>query len=380
MKQTCVLIMAGGTGGHIFPALAVAVALREQGCVVHWLGTPGSMECERVPAAGFAVHTVDFGGLRGKGLKTLLTAPWRLLRATRQALSVMSRCKPDLVLGFGGYVTVPGGLAAWLRRTPLLLHEQNAIAGMSNRLLARLARQVYTAFPNVLTQQAGQWIGNPLRQAFLQQRPPMKRYAERKQSGERLHLLVVGGSLGAQALNQCVPEALALLPESARPTVTHQSGQRHLAALQQNYQSAGVTANCVDFIDDTASAFAAADVVIARAGASTVTELAAVGCAALFVPYPHAVDDHQTANAQFLVRADAAWLQAQSTLTARGLADWLQSLTRADLQVRAERAWQLRKTDAVECMVMACLALLPASTRAQNPTPNETQNLGQRST
>jgi UDP-N-acetylglucosamine--N-acetylmuramyl-(pentapeptide) pyrophosphoryl-undecaprenol N-acetylglucosamine transferase len=361
MTSRCALVMAGGTGGHIFPGLAVAEALRAEGWRVHWLGAPGSMEARLVPPRGFPFEPVDFGGVRGKGPLTLALLPMRLLRAFWQAWRVVRRVRPDVVVGLGGYITFPGGMMAVLAGRPLVLHEQNSVAGLANRVLAQIADRVFCAFPGALP--GGEWIGNPLRAAFLQQDPPARRFADRQGP---LRLLVVGGSLGAQALNETVPRALALLPPFERPLVWHQSGERHLDALRAAYAQAGVEAQCVAFIDDTARAFADADVIIARAGASTVTEIAAVGAAALFVPFPHAVDDHQTANARFLADDGAAWLRPQTELTPAWLADWLRSLTRQDLAQRAERAWAHRKTDAVDAMVRACTAL--AAKHTQTPT------------
>lgn len=357
-RQPCALVMAGGTGGHIFPGLAVAEALRARGWRVHWLGVPGSMEDRLVPPRGFAFEPVEFGGVRGKGLKTLALLPLRLARALCQARAVLKRVKPDVVLGLGGYITVPGGLAAKLAGVPILLHEQNSIAGMSNRWLAKLAERSFSAYPAALP--SGEWIGNPLRTEFLQQPAPAARFAGR--SGP-LRLLVVGGSLGAQALNQVLPRALALIPFEQRPIVTHQGGEKQIDALRAAYAEADVQATLTPFIRDTAQAFADADLVIARAGASTVTELAAIGAAAAFVPFPHAVDDHQTHNARFLVDASAGWLLPQSELTPERLAGLLQGLDRAELLARAEKAHALRQTGAVEAMVAACERLLEQKER-----------------
>jgi len=349
MSQKTALIMAGGTGGHIFPGLAVAQALRARGWRVHWLGTPGSMESRIVPPQGFAFEAIDFSGVRGKGLATLALLPLRLLRAFWQALAVVRRVRPDVVLGMGGYVTFPGGMMAVLAGKPLVLHEQNSVAGMANKVLAGVADRIFTAFPGVLKK--GQWVGNPLREAFLAQPAPAARFAGR--SGP-LRLLVVGGSLGAKALNEIVPQALALMPEAARPQVTHQSGAAQIDALRAHYAAAGVQADLTPFIDDTASAFAQADVVVCRAGASTVTELAAVGAAAVFVPFPAAVDDHQTTNAQFLVQAGGGWLVPQRDLTPGGLAQMLQNMERPALVQRAQNAKNMQKTEATAAVVAAC--------------------------
>jgi UDP-N-acetylglucosamine--N-acetylmuramyl-(pentapeptide) pyrophosphoryl-undecaprenol N-acetylglucosamine transferase len=348
-KQKTALVMAGGTGGHIFPGLAVAEALREAGWQVHWLGAPNSMEHDLVPTRGFAFEPVAFGGVRGKGIQTLALLPLRLLRAFWQSLQVVRRVKPDVVLGLGGYISFPGGMMASLWGKPLVLHEQNSVPGMANRILSQLADRVFTAFPDVF--KTGQWVGNPLRRAFTEQASPAERFAGR--SGP-LRLLVVGGSLGAKALNDIVPQALALMSPDKRPVVTHQSGAKQIDALRSNYQAAGVVAELTPFIDDTASAFAQADVVICRAGASTVTELASVGVAALFVPFPFAVDDHQTTNAQFLVGAGGGWLMPQAELTAQGLADWLGGLDRAQLLAVADKASAQKKNQATREVLMAC--------------------------
>ena len=346
------LVMAGGTGGHIFPGLAVAEALRARGWRVHWLGAPDSMESQLVPPRGFPLETVAFGGVRGKGLKTLVLLPLKLLRAFWQSLQVVRRVRPDVVVGLGGYITFPGGMMGVLLGKPLVLHEQNSVAGMANKVLAGVADRVYSAFPEVLKK--GEWVGNPLREPFLRQPPPEQRFAGR--SGP-LKLLVVGGSLGAQALNRIVPQALARIPAPQRPQVLHQSGARQVEELRANYAEAGVQAELTPFIDDTATAFAQADLVICRAGASTVTELAAVGAAALFVPFPHAVDDHQTTNAKFLVDGGGGWLVPQDELTPDKLATMLITLTREELLLRAVAAKKLEKTQATEQVVAACEAL-----------------------
>ncbi|HEY0824297.1 MAG TPA: undecaprenyldiphospho-muramoylpentapeptide beta-N-acetylglucosaminyltransferase, partial [Ramlibacter sp.] len=302
MSRRTALVMAGGTGGHIFPGLAVAEALRARGWDVHWLGAPNSMEAQLVPPRGFPLETVNFGGVRGKGLKAYAFLPLRILHSFWQSLRIVRRVRPQVVVGLGGYITFPGGMMSVLLGKPLVLHEQNSVAGMANRVLAGIADRVYSAFPNVLKK--GEWVGNPLREAFLRQPPPEQRFAGR---GGPLKLLVVGGSLGARALNEIVPKALALVPPDQRPHVLHQSGARQIDELRANYAAAGVAAELTPFIDDTATAFAEADLVICRAGASTVTEIAAVGAPALFVPFPFAVDDHQTTNARFLVDAGGGW-------------------------------------------------------------------------
>jgi len=348
-RNKTALIMAGGTGGHIFPGLAVAQELQARGWRVHWLGTPASMESRIVPQHGIALETIDFSGVRGKGLATLALLPLRLLRAFWQAWRVVRRVQPDVVLGLGGYVTFPGGMMAVLAGKPLVLHEQNSVAGMANKVLAGVADRIFTAFPDVFKR--GQWVGNPLRAAFVQQPGPAERFAGR--SGP-LRVLVVGGSLGARALNDIVPQALALIPAGKRPQVTHQSGATQIEQLRANYAQAGVQAELLPFIDDMAGAFAAADLVICRSGASTVTELAAVGAAALFVPFPHAVDDHQSANARFLVDAGAGWLVQQSDLTPQGLADMLLNIERISLVGRAIEAKKMQKINAAREVAIAC--------------------------
>ena len=295
------LIMAGGTGGHIFPGLAVAEALRERGWRVHWLGAPGSMESRLVPPRGFALETIDFGGVRGKGVITLVLLPLRLLRAFWQALQVVRRVKPDVVVGLGGYITFPGrhdGRACWASRW--CCTSRTRWPAWPTRCWP--VWPTGCSPPSPTCSPRPQWVGNPLRAPFLRQPAPAERFAGR--SGP-LRLLVVGGSLGAKALNDIVPQALALIPEPQRPTVVHQSGEKQIDALRANYAAAGVHAELTPFIDDTAQAFADADLIVCRAGASTVTEIAAVGAAALFVPFPSAVDDHQTTNARFLVDAGA---------------------------------------------------------------------------
>lgn len=352
------LVMAGGTGGHIFPGLAVAEALRERGWRVHWLGGRGSaeqpsMESRLVPPRGFAFESIDFSGVRGKGAITLFWLPLRLLKAFWQSIQVVRRVRPDVVVGLGGYITFPGGMMSVLLGMPLVLHEQNSVAGMVNKVLVGIADRVFTAFPGVLKN--AQWVGNPLRPAFTVQAAPAERFAGR--SGP-LKVLVVGGSLGARALNELVPKALALMPAEARPHVLHQSGASQLDELQANYRSAGVVAELTPFIDDTAGAFAEADLIICRAGASTVTEIAAVGAAALFVPFPAAVDDHQTRNARFLVDQGGGWLMPQRDLSPEKLAEMLQTIDRPALLQCAQQAKSLQKLEATERMVAACEELV----------------------
>ena len=353
-SQRCALVMAGGTGGHIFPGLAVAEALRERGWRVHWLGGKGtaqhpSMESQLVPPRGFVFESIDFSGVRGKGPATLVFLPLRLLKAFWQSIQVVRRVKPDVVLGLGGYISFPAGMMSVLLGKPLVLHEQNSVAGLVNKVLAGVADRVFTAFPGVLKR--AEWIGNPLRPAFTRQPGPEARFAGRIGP---LKLLVVGGSLGAKALNDLVPKALALIPAKERPIVTHQSGTRQLEALRANYQAAGVQAELTPFIEDTAQAFADADLIICRAGASTVTEIAAVGAAALFVPFPSAVDDHQTTNAKFLVDQGGGCLVHQRDLNPEKLAHLLQKTERSTLVLYGLQAKNMQKTEATTRMVAAC--------------------------
>lgn len=346
------LVMAGGTGGHIFPGLAVAQELIHQGWDVHWLGSKSHMEWDIIGPTGIAFESIEFSGVRGKGLLQLLAAPWRLMRACWQAWAVLRKVHPHVLLGFGGYITVPAGLMSRLTGTPLVLHEQNSVAGMANKVLARGAAQVFTAFPDVMPK--AQWVGNPLRATFLSQATPIERFSNR--TGP-LRLLVVGGSLGAKALNTLVPQALALLSPDQRPTVLHQSGRAHMEALVAHYQSLELHAEVTPFIQDTAEAFAQADLVICRAGASTVTELAAVGAPALFVPFPSAVDDHQTTNARYLSDRGAAWLMPQAEMTAQSLADFISTLTRNQLLQVAQKANAQQKPHAVQAIVQAANSL-----------------------
>ena len=348
-RQPCALVMAGGTGGHIFPGLALAEALRAKGWRVHWLGVPGSMEERLVPPRGFAFEAVQFSGVRGKGLKTLVQLPGRLLRAFWQSWQAVRRVQPDVVIGLGGYVTFPGGLMGVLAGKPLVLHEQNSVAGMANKVLARVATRIFSAYPHALPK--AEWVGNPLRAEFLQQPAPAQRFAGR--TGP-LRLLVLGGSLGAQGLNDVVPQALALMPADQRPQVLHQSGSLHIEALRALYARLGVQGQLTPFIDGTAQAMADADLLVCRAGASTVTEIAAVGAAAVFVPFPHAVDDHQTHNARFLVEAGAAVLVQQRDLTPESLQEIIMKSERTMLMHQAQSAKKMQKTEAVNQMVAAC--------------------------
>lgn len=358
------LLSAGGTGGHIFPAMAVASLLRERGWQVVWLGGRGlpghaSLESQLVPQQGFQFESIDFTGVRGKGVVRMLSLPFQLLRACFQSWLILRRVKPDVVLAFGGYISYPVGRTAAFTRHPLLVHEQNSVAGMANRHLAKQAHRVYSAFPDVLPRT--RWIGNPLRKEFLTVAPPQERYAARRGP---LRMLVLGGSLGAAALNDVVPKALAMMPEQARPLVMHQSGQKHIEQLRASYLAAGVQAETRDFIDDTAVAMADADLVLCRAGATTMAEIAAVGAAAVFVPFPAAVDDHQTSNAMFLVSQGAGWLVKQPDLTADRLARMLTKADRPTLMAAAVAARKMAKLEATERIVESCQAIANKSKSA----------------
>jgi UDP-N-acetylglucosamine--N-acetylmuramyl-(pentapeptide) pyrophosphoryl-undecaprenol N-acetylglucosamine transferase len=347
-----IMIMAGGTGGHVFPGLAVADYLRDLGWRVVWLGARTGMEASLVPKRGYEVAWVNFSGVRGKGPWTLILLPLRLLLAFWQSARAIFAHRPDAVLGMGGYMSFPGALMAVLFGKPLVIHEQNSVPGLANRILARVADRTLCAFPGAL---AGATLtGNPVRPEIAAVAAPGRRYAAR--SGP-LRVLVVGGSLGAKALNDIVPQALAHIDVERRPLVTHQSGAQHFEALERAYSSAGVRARLLPFIEDMATAYAEADVVICRAGAITVAEIAAVGIASVLIPFPHAVDDHQTTNARFLVDAGAAILLPQRDLTAERLARVLTELGRERLREMAERARALGKGDATRAVATACMEL-----------------------
>lgn len=350
--------MAGGTGGHVFPALAVAEQLRAQGLQVSWLGTRAGLEATLIPQAGFHIDFLAIKGLRGKGLFGWLLAPFRLTHAVYQAVQVCLRLRPNVVLGMGGFVTGPGGLACRLLRRPLVVHEQNAIPGMTNRWLAKIANRVLEAFPgSFAASDKLHYTGNPVRQSILQIEKPAQRLAQRQGP---IRVLIIGGSLGALALNECVPAAIAELEVSQRPEVWHQSGRRKLEATQALYAQAGVEARVVEFITDMEAAYAWADLLICRAGAMTISEISNVGIAAILVPYPHAVDDHQTANARYLSEAGAAILIQQVDLSPQRLAVELRALIaggRAHLRDMAEKALSLAKPDATRDVVEHCLAV-----------------------
>lgn len=352
--MTRVLIMAGGTGGHIFPALAVAEELRAEGAEVLWMGARGGLETRLVPRAGFPMATVRIAGLRGKGALGWVLLPVRMAVAVLQSLAIIARFRPAAVLGMGGFVTGPGGLGAWLLRKPLLVHEQNAIAGLTNRWLAKFAARVMVAFPGALPR--AMLTGNPVRAAIAALPPPEQRLAERK---GRLRLLVLGGSQGARALNEALPPTLATLGAEQRPEVWHQTGKDRDAQVREGYAAHGVEARVEPFIDDMAAAYAWADLAVCRAGALTIAELTAAGLGAVLVPYPHAVDDHQTCNGEYLVGAGAALLLPEGPALRQGLADLLARFCaaggRARLLEMAQAARALARPEAARAVTRLCM-------------------------
>ena len=355
MSSRPILIMAGGTGGHVYPALAVARALQANARDVVWLGTHRGLEARVVPAAGIDIEWISVRGLRRKGLLATLMAPFQIGWALLQSLGVIFRRRPVAVLGMGGFVSGPGGVAAWLTRRPLVIHEQNAAAGLTNRLLARLARVVLQAFPGSFISAVGaETVGNPVREDIAAIEAPARRYADRRGP---LRLLVLGGSQGALALNRTVPAALALLDAEDRPVVRHQCGEKTLDIARQAYSDSGIDAEVLPFIEDMAEAYAWTDLVVCRAGALTVAELCAAGLPALFVPYPAAVDDHQTANARPMAAAGAAAIIQEADLTPASLADvlrdWLRS--RDELAGLAAAARALATPDALDRITSVCL-------------------------
>lgn len=352
MKKKTLLVMAGGTGGHVFPGLAVADVLRDRGWHVVWMGNPDAMEGKLVPSRGYEMAGLKFGALRGKGLLRKFLLPLNLLSGFRQAWTQIRRVRPDVVLGMGGYISFPGGMMAVLAGCPLVVHEQNSIAGLANRVLAKVADRVVCGFPDALRK--GEWVGNPVRADIAALPPPAERFAGRPAP---LRLLVLGGSLGAAAINEIVPQGLSLIAESERPLVVHQAGARHIEQLKANYAAAGVQAECVAFIEDMAGAYAWADLVLCRAGALTVAELAAAGVASILVPFPHAVDDHQTANARFLARVGGAVLLPQAELTPESVS-LLRNYTRSQMLQMAEKARSLAKPEAAETVARACEELV----------------------
>lgn len=349
--MSTLMVMAGGTGGHVYPAMAVADYLKGKGWNIVWLATEGGMENRLITGKGYSVAMIRMSGVRGKGLLRWLNLPFQLLRACLQSRQAIRAHRPDVVLGMGGFAAFPGGLMARILRRPLVIHEQNSIAGLTNRVLSKFATRVLAAFPSAFGRKAA-LVGNPVRGDIAAIPLPEERYFGR--TGP-LRLLVVGGSLGAQALNEVVPQALALLPPASRPRVIHQAGAKHIDSLVENYRKAGVEAETRAFIEDMADMYAWCDLVICRAGALTIAEVAAVGVASVLVPFPHAVDDHQTYNARYLSENGAAVLVPQAELTARHLAGMLAEFTRTTLQDMAERARGLGKPEATQSVAQICM-------------------------
>ncbi|MCG8324404.1 MAG: undecaprenyldiphospho-muramoylpentapeptide beta-N-acetylglucosaminyltransferase [Thiotrichales bacterium] len=355
MLPESVMILAGGTGGHVYPALAVAACLREQGVRICWVGTRSGLEYRVVPENGFAVQTIRIRGLRGKGLLRWCLAPAQLAAALFESLLIMHREKPAVVLGMGGFVSGPGGVAAWLLRIPLCIHEQNARAGLTNRLLRPLARVVLQAFPDSFA--PGDKVhatGNPVRHEILNLEPPEQRLPSHQSD---IHLLIIGGSLGALQLNRVVPNALCRLGDEFSFSVRHQTGPGHLTLTREQYETCQVDAEIIDYIKDMAAAYAWADLVVCRAGAMTIAELTAVGIGSILVPFPYAVDDHQTANARFLSENDCAVLISESDLSSATLAQALGELCRSRdrLLAMAKRCRSLARPRATEDVAAYCL-------------------------
>ncbi len=363
MSRAPVLIMAGGTGGHVFPALVIAAELRKLGRQVVWLGTAKGIENRLVPDAGIPLEKIRISGLRRKGLLSWVLAPFKLLVAEWDALCIVRRCRPGVVLGMGGFASGPGGLAAWLLRRPLVIHEQNAAAGLTNRLLAGFAREVLQAFPGSFSPAVNaRTVGNPIRVDILSIATPELRFAERA-AHAALRLLVLGGSQGAKVLNETVPAAAAKVAQHVEIEVWHQTGTATYAETDALYKSVGVDARAEPFIDDMAAAYKWADVVVCRSGALTVSELAAAGVSAVLVPYPGSVDDHQTLNARHLADAGAAIVIQQDQLSSERLADELMILVsdRTLLLSRATAARKLAPHQAADSVVAACLAVEQAA-------------------
>jgi len=353
-----VMITTGGTGGHVFPGLAVAAKLIARGCRVFWLGTREGMEARLVPQHGVEFESVAFRGVRGKGLRTLVLGPFVLLAACVDSLRVIRRRRPNVVLGFGGFASFPGALMGVASGKPLIVHDANAVAGLANRILAYGADCVLLGFPDAIRGKSAHatWVGNPLRDEIVALPAPAARFADR--SGP-LRVLVVGGSLGAAAINDALPAALAAIAATERPQVVHQAGARHIEHVRQAYADAGVDAECVPFIDDMAARYAWADLVVCRGGALTIAELAAAGLGAIVVPLPGAIADEQTANARFLLDAGAAIVMTQPELLGRDkpLAGVLRALRRADALTMAINAHRVGKRDAADRVADACIAL-----------------------
>ena len=346
-----VLIMAGGTGGHIFPGIAVAKELAARAVPVLWLGSEGGLETKLVAQAGIELKTIAISGVRGKGIASLLGAPLKIFRAVLAAWKLIGAVRPRSVLSMGGYVAGPGGIAAWLRGVPLIVHEQNSIAGVTNRILARFAKRRLCGFAGALKD--GEWVGNPVRADIAALPAPAERFAARASSA---NLLVLGGSQGARALNKVLPAALAMMPQSARPNVRHQCGAKFADEARAAYTQAGIEASIEPFIDDMAAAYAWADFVVCRAGALTIAELCAAGVGSLLVPFPFAVDDHQTSNAVWMVDHDAAMLTSEAKVDAKFLSGLLLIQNNPDALLKmAEAARALAKPQAAANIADICL-------------------------
>ncbi len=356
MMAYTILIMAGGTGGHVFPGLAVADYLKRMGWHVVWLGTQSGMEASLVPQHGYDIEVINFSGLRGKQAIAWLTLPLRLLRAFWQSAQAIRRIRPNVVLGLGGYPAFPGGMMAVLLNKPMLIHEQNSIPGLTNKVLAKLADKILLGFPNTIRGNKNKtvFLGNPVREAIGRLEIPEKRFSGRD---GKLKLLVMGGSLGAQILNTTVPQTLKLMPENMRPLVTHQAGSNHLDTLQESYLELGVKGELVAFIEDMAKYYAECDLVLCRAGALTISELTASGVASILIPYPYAVDDHQTSNAKFLSDNNAAILLPQNKLSPQILMELILGMTREKLLNMAVAARRLAKPDATRLVAEACIEM-----------------------
>jgi UDP-N-acetylglucosamine--N-acetylmuramyl-(pentapeptide) pyrophosphoryl-undecaprenol N-acetylglucosamine transferase len=355
-KLKTILIMAGGTGGHVFPGLAVAKHMRDQGIQVDWLGTHNGLEARVVPEAGFPIHYISIQGVRGKGIKSLILAPFRIVRAIVEASRIIRKINPDIVLGMGGFASGPGGIASWLLRKPVVIHEQNAKAGMTNTWLAKVAKRVLEGFPKTFPDALKVIpVGNPVRIEIANIPTPEKRIENNKKP---LRLLVLGGSLGAQAINELLPKVLAKLPADECPEVVHQTGEKHLEQTKAAYRAAGVTSpvEIVPFIQAMDKAYSSADLVLCRAGALTIAELCAAGLGAILVPFPHAVDDHQTANGNFMVEQGAAILIQQKDLTVEKLTEILKDFSehREKCLDMARAAYALRKVDATDKVRLIC--------------------------
>jgi UDP-N-acetylglucosamine--N-acetylmuramyl-(pentapeptide) pyrophosphoryl-undecaprenol N-acetylglucosamine transferase len=356
--MSTIMIMAGGTGGHVYPAMAVADYLKQRGWQVVWLATEGGMENRLIEGKGYAKAMMTMRGVRGKGLKGWLLLPVKLLTAFKQARLAIQQYKPDMVLGMGGFAAFPGGVMAKLMGKPLVIHEQNSVAGLTNKVLSKLANSVLTAFPNVLAN-SDMVVGNPIRLALTQMDMPEQRYAARTGN---LKVLVLGGSLGAAALNEVLPKAFAQLTAEQRPVIIHQAGEKHIEALVKNYNDAGVVAETRAFIQDMAEVYHWADVVICRAGALTVAELACVGVASVLVPFPYAVDDHQTTNAAYLVEGGAAMMVQQNVFDVSHASALIKQLTRESCLKMAINAKKLAKPMATETVAKICMDSVPTGT------------------